>query len=79
MRNLPQCLYGNPTANNFFQKLNSGQLMNRKVKMLGKRFFTKFEGCSWARKRSIAIQLSTFCPQIDAVRWKKNIGKCMKN
>ena len=40
-------------AKNFFQKLNSGQLMKRKVNILGTSvLFTKFEECSWARKRS---------------------------
>ena len=34
------CLYGNPTAHIFFQKLDSRQLMNRKVKILGKSFYS---------------------------------------
>ena len=39
----------------FFQKSNSGQLMNHKVN-IGKKFlFSKFEGCSWARKSSVTF------------------------
>ena len=42
-------------ANIFFQKLNSGQLMNRKVNILGK---------SCARKRSVTFLISHTAPII---------------
>ena len=49
-----QCLYGKPMANNFFQKWNFIQFVNRNVKVICRQkiVFTKFEGFSLARRRS---------------------------
>ena len=50
------CLYGNPMANNFFPKLNFSKFLNRNVKIV----FTKFEGNSLARRRSLLLIFAIF-------------------
>ena len=59
----------------FFQKLNPGQLMNHNDTRQ-KFLFTKFEGCSWARKHSVAfLMFHTFAYNVFPTNcinlWKK--------
>ena len=49
-------MYGNPIASNFFPKLNFTKFSNRNVTIV----FTKFEGNSLARRRSVLLIFPIF-------------------
>ena len=49
-----QCLYGNPMANNFFPKSNFTKLVNRYVKILGRRFYSpSLKDVAWLERAQL--------------------------